>query len=365
MNSHRPILERFVAGYLEEVSALSYRQLADYQSPPYASLACGAGGIAYALWRAGVSRADPAPLAAGRRWIDQALAARARKSAFAGREFTPAHARSSVYYGHAGLDLCDALVSHASGDARRARGAFSRFATAARAATRTGSPELLGGVAGFLSASSLLASHLPGPAPRRLEEELVRALASARRARLDLHGMAHGEAGVHFALLQASQRRRRRVSPRLRAELTRLADLGERAGRGMRWPVGGEQTLYHGGWCRGSSGFALLWAKAYEATDEDRFARLARRAALDAHASAIAVPDLCCGAVGSAYAMLALARIDPGRGWRRRAGELAMAALVSEVQTVWAHGLFKGEAGTVCLAMDLLSGDTRFPCLEV
>ena len=70
------------------------------------------------------------------------------------------------------------------------------------------------------------------------------------------------------------------------------------------------------------------------------------------------------GAVGSAYGMLALSRIDPGGDWLLRAHELAMAVMVSEIQPEWAHGLFKGEAGTFCLAMDLLSGDTRFPCLE-
>ena len=99
-------------------------------------------------------------------------------------------------------------------------------------------------------------------------------------------------------------------------------------------------------------------------TGEAGFATLARRAARDALETASGIPDLCCGAVGSAYAMLALARIDPGRGWRRRAGELAMAVMVSEIQPEWAHGLFKGEAGTFCLALDLLSGETRFPCLE-
>jgi hypothetical protein len=361
MRGFRPILERYVSGYLDEVTALTYAELADYQSPPFATVACGAAGIAYALWRAG----DPALLPAARRWTDEALAARSRDDAFVGAGFAEEHTRSSVFYGPAGIDLCDALVSQATGDAARARQAFARFAAAARDAT-SASPELLQGSAGFLAGASLLAASLPGAAPARLEDELLRAVAAAPRAPLDDYtGMAHGEAGVYFALLEGCRRRRRRPPARLRAALDDLAARGQPAGRGTRWPTTTAGDQHHGGWCRGSAGFALLYAKAHEVTGEPAYASLARRAGRDALAAASAVPDLCCGAVGSAYAMLALSRIDPGRGWRRRAEELAMAVMVSEIQPEWAHGLFKGEAGTFCLAMDLLSGDTRFPCLEV
>jgi eukaryotic-like serine/threonine-protein kinase len=360
MSGHSAILERYVSGYLGEVATLSYDELADYQSPPFASVACGAGGIAYALWRA--SRRDASLLPAARRWTDEALAARSRADAFAGGAFADEHARSSVFYGPSGLDLCDALVSQATGDARRAQRAFQRFAAHARSAEPA---ELLMGGAGFLSGASLLAGFLPGPAPRRLEEELARRLAAATRDPLEHHGMGHGDAGLLFALLRFAERRRRRVPRAVRDALARVADLGTRAGRGTRWPTSEPRLPHHGGWCRGSAGYALLFAKAHEATGEPGFASLARRAARDALVSANNIPDLCCGAVGSAYAMLAMSRIDPGRGWRRRAGELAMTVMVSEIQPEWAHGLFKGEAGTFCLATDLLSGETRFPCLEV
>lgn len=359
MSSHRSILERYVGGYLDEVAALRYEELADYQSPPFATLACGAAGIAFALWRA--SRRDRSLLGAARRWTDEALAARSRDDAFVGGGFADEHARSSLFYGPAGIDLCDALVSRTEGDDRRAQQAFGRFAAHARAA---GPAELLQGGAGFLSGASLLAGSMPGPATRKLEDELARTLAAAARDPLGFHGMAHGDAGLLFALLRFAERRRRRVPRAVRDGLARVADLGTPFGRGTRWPTSDPSVPHHGGWCRGSAGYALLFAKAHEVTGEARFATLARRAARDALATASGIPDLCCGAVGSAYAMLALSRIDPGRGWRRRAGELAMAVMVSEIQPEWAHGLFKGEAGTFCLAMDLLSGDTGFPCLE-
>jgi len=359
MTRHRSILERYVSGYLDEVAELSYEQLADYQDPPYATLACGAAGIAFALWRA--SRRDPALLPAARRWTDQALAARSRDDAFTGGVFGDHHARDSLFYGPAGLDLCDALVSGAEGNVRRAQQAFVRFAAHARAA---GPAELLMGGAGFLSGASLLAELLPGPATRRLEEELARTLTPAARGPLGHHGMGHGDAGLLFALLRFAERRRRRVPAAVRDGLARVAKLGSRAGRGTRWPTSDPTLPHHGGWCRGSAGYALLFVKAHEVTGETSHAQLARRAARDALANANDIPDLCCGAVGGAYGMLALSRIDPGRGWRRRAEELAMAVMVSEIQPEWAHGLFKGEAGTFCLAMDLLSGETRFPCLE-
>jgi hypothetical protein len=353
----RELLERFAAGYLEEVAALSYRRLADHQSPPYASIGCGAAGIAYALWRASRALERPELLETARRWIDEAAAARARRGAFSGGAFTARDARGSVFYGPDGIELVAALVHQALGDQRRARAALSRFA---RAASAGGPPELLQGSAGYLSGASLLAAWLPGAA--RLEAALLRSLAGSAPA--SLLGMAHGTAGACFALLHACQRRGRAAPPAVRAALDRLASAGVREGRGMRWPTRPDGTGHHGGWCRGSAGFALLWAKAHEVTGEARFATLARKAAIDACDSFVAVPDLCCGAVGSAYAMLGLARIDPGRGWRRRAMRLALTALASETQTEWAHGLLKGEAGTFCLALDLLSGETRFPCLE-
>jgi eukaryotic-like serine/threonine-protein kinase len=358
VRQYRAILERYVSGYLDEIAALSYDDLADYQTPPFATLACGAAGIAYALWRA--SRRDPALLPAARRWADEALAARSREDAFVGGAFAVESARSSLFYGPAGIDLCDALISQATGSARRAEQAFGRFAAHARSA---GPPELLMGGAGFLSGASLLAQFAPGPATRSLEEELARALVATTADPLDRPGMGHGDAGLLFALLRFAERRRRGVPSAVRDGLARVADLGSRAGRGTRWPTG-DAGPHHGGWCRGSAGYALLFAKAHEVTGDAAYASIARRAARDALETANGIPDLCCGAVGSAYAMLAMSRIDPGRGWRRRAGELAMTVMVSEIQPEWAHGLFKGEAGTFCLAMDLLSGETRFPCLE-
>ncbi|HEU5059086.1 MAG TPA: lanthionine synthetase LanC family protein [Kofleriaceae bacterium] len=345
MSRFRPILERYVSGYLEEVTALSYGQLADYQSPPFATLACGAAGIAYALWRAG--RRDRSLLAAARRWTDEALAGCTREDAFVGGGIEAEHTQSSLFYGPAGLDLCDALISQATGDEARAQQALGRFAVHARAA---GPVELMMGGAGFLSGASLLAAWLP--AAGELEGALMESLAAAARDALEDPGMAHGDAGLLFASLHAAQRRGRSVPRAVRACLDRLATLTTRLD-----PPDGR-------WCNGSAGYALLFAKAHEVTGEAELATVAHRAALDALDSANGIPDLCCGAVGSAYAMLALSRIDPGGDWRRRAEELAMAVMVSEIQPEWAHGLFKGEAGTFCLAMDLLSGETRFPCLE-
>jgi hypothetical protein len=84
-----------------------------------------------------------------------------------------------------------------------------------------------------------------------------------------------------------------------------------------------------------------------------------------AHGHVGSTPDLCCGSVGTAYAMLALARVDPARGWQRKARRLATMALVSEPASSWSHGLLKGEAGLLCLSVDLLTGGTRLPSRNV
>ncbi|HUS64078.1 MAG TPA: lanthionine synthetase LanC family protein [Kofleriaceae bacterium] len=347
----------FVGGYLDEVTALSYVDVKRSQPRPHASIACGAAGIAYALWRVSRRLDRPELLAHAARWAREASAARGERSAFAGTNLLAAERRGSVVYGPAGVDLVLALV----GAPRAAAASRARF----RRAAATGlAAELYFGAAGELAAAEVLRAHRRATAAdvrraaARLDEERLEAEWSADRTL----GMAHGIAGMCFALLQAS----RRPPAWLLASLDRLAALGAPLGRGTRWPhdTAGAPSRMPPSWCNGSAGMAFLWARAHEATGQARHRQLARRAALDVYDHASSRPDLCCGAVGQAYAMLALARIDPGGGWRRKARQLTTLALVSDVELEAPHGLLTGEPGLLCLAVDLMTGETRFPLFE-
>lgn len=347
-----------MGGYLDEVTALSYVDVTRSQPRPHASISCGAAGIAYALWHASrrLGRPDLMPHAA--RWARDASAARAQRSAFIGTDLSAAEVRGSVVYGPAGVDLVAALI----GPTRSAAASRARFRRASADAT---GGELFFGAAGAVVGASLLRAHrrasaaeVRGIAARLGPDRLAAEWSDGGRTL----GMAHGLAGMCFALLRAW----RRPPAWLLASLDRLAALGAPLGRGTRWPhdVAGNPSRMPASWCNGSSGMALLWARTFEATGQARHRQLARRAALDAYDHMTSRPDLCCGAIGQAYAMLALARIDPGGGWRRKARQLTTLALVSDVQLASPHGLFTGEPGMLCLAVDLMTGETRFPLLE-
>lgn len=351
-------LAEYASGYVEAVTALSYRDIERQQKRPHASVAFGAAGIAYALWRGSQRLGRPELLAPARRWIADAWRARSARDAFASADLPRADWRGSTAYGPAGVALVAALIA----PAREAAAWRDRFRRAAVTAPKT---DLLFGAAGAVSGAHMLLAH------RRASRADLRAAASRlAERRLDTEwrapsamvGMAHGLAGMCFVLLQAATR-----SPAwLLASLDRLAALATPVGRGLRWPydTSGAASAMPASWCNGSAGMAILWAKAYEVTGDARHRRLARLAALDTYDHMNARPDLCCGCIGMAYAMLALSRVDPGRGWRRKAHQLATLALVTEVETEWPHGLLKGEPGLFCLAVDLLARETRFPLFE-
>lgn len=141
---------------------------------------------------------------------------------------------------------------------------------------------------------------------------------------------------------------------------------------GMLGAPGGAAAVHllERSWCSGASGHVLHWARAYERTSDAAYLREARDAArlLTSHTDA-ALGNLCCGLGGRAYALLAMDRIEPGRGWFERAcamGQLAAGMMVDHSGT-WPNGLYKGYPGLVCLEHELRSErDQRvgFPLIE-
>jgi hypothetical protein len=327
------VFRRYLDTYLDAIRGLRYAQLDQYQPEPYASVAHGGGGTAYALWRLARTRSAAS-------WIDASLRDR-RRSAFV-LEDSAASPRS-YGYGRAGLYWVRALI----GGPRRAAAvaAFTRYARDERREV-----EFLSGTAGHLTGARLLLAQFEHAGLRSLAEELAQRLLRRVRARsrkpwqpFDMLGFAHHWPGVLHAVLAWLRFAGESPPPWLADALEQLLAMWQ--------PDVARVPALAASWCNGSSGTLLLWVEAYEATRDARYLAAARVAAERTAATAsLAGADLCCGDGGAAYALLALARIDGA--WRTPARELAARAIAAPAMK-WPNGLYRGHPGLVCLALDI------------
>ncbi len=354
----RLAFEPYLARYIGAIRQVRYKDLPQLQAAPHANLAYGAAGTAHAL----LCLTETSRLKEGRR-----LAARLLRAAL--RDRTDAATRTvggratpptSFVFGRAGIHVVAAMVhaGRASDERRRAVTSFVR-------ASRADDPaEIMDGAAGHLVGTCMLRRHIRDDQLRRFGDELAEKLLDRARRRLrrrwrpaDATGFAHGWPGVLYALVAWRESNEQPLEPWLVDGLIRLARI---------WRSGAIGSVgLRGTWCNGAAGSALLWCKAFEATHEKAFLRAARDAAKAATQHLPERTHLCCGMGGVAYALLAVDRIEPGRGWRERAREVGARAITTPLVSRWPNGLLWGHPGLVCLALDLMADVPRgFPCIE-
>ncbi|HVJ92987.1 MAG TPA: lanthionine synthetase LanC family protein [Labilithrix sp.] len=354
-------LHQVSRAYLRQTRALSYRELCANQDAPWASIAFGAAGIAAAHWRSGRG------VEIAQRWLTEAARGSRTRGAFWNPNFENESAGPSLYYGADGIQLLRLLARR--GDDRALRAFLARCRRC-----RGGPSELLQGVAGYLTALVVLYRISREPRVLEVADELAHDLlerAGGRRgwARAPKVGFAHGRAGTLHALLGWSLVGGRELPAELFGHLARLADdveaMGAPSSSGGPW----SKTLERS-WCNGAAGLVLLWTRAYEHTSDAKYLRRARDAARSLLTYTTGAPgDLCCGLGGRAYALLAMDRIAPGRGWFDRALAMASGAAAAMLEGCgpWPNGLFKGYPGLVCLTRDLSEAPTDrigFPLVD-
>lgn len=359
----RAQLQRVCRAYLHQSRALTYRELCTSQDPPWASIAFGAAGIATAQWRSGRS------VASAQRWLTAASRASRARGAFWSPALGTERARDSLYYGADGLSFLRVLIA-SRGDRRELR------AFLARCRRCLGGPsELLFGVAGYLTSLLILYRRVREPRVLQVADELAYDLlerAGGRRgwARAPRLAFAHGRAGTFHALLTWSLVGGRQLPAEIVSELARLADDVARGGTKGASSPDSPSTARQRSWCNGAAGLVLLWARAYEHTPDVMYLRHARDAARFTLTYIDDAPgDLCCGLAGRAYALLAMDRIAPGRGWFEHADAMASHAATAMLDACgpWPNGLYKGYPGLACLARDLSAragARAGFPLVE-
>ena len=189
-----------------------------------------------------------------------------------------------------------------------------------------------------------------------------------------MSGIAHGWAGVLYAVMRWAQSTRSPLPNGIDGRLHELAACAEETGRGIRWPrvlrqrLGDETVDYVPSWCNGSAGLVHLWTLASSLQDEPRWLELAERVAWNAweYSHGSGMFDLCCGAAGRAYALLTLHRHTGDATWLRRAESLAdRAGHAADDDQGIAHALYKGSLGVAVLAAELDRPlDARMPLFE-
>jgi eukaryotic-like serine/threonine-protein kinase len=337
---------------------------------PTATVNYGAAGIAYLFYRASclLDRADLLALADV--WVERAKLA---------LETSPSEAcfdprvglepdsvgRTALYHSPVGVHCIDGLIASASEDRERADAAVGRFLAAVE--TTDHRNDLTTGRAGHLIGCAMLmeAIRAAGFAENRLlgfgrrrQAELVsdwstcaNAVAGAGDPYL---GVAHGWAGVAFAILRFQPVSLEPVPTQALEMLAELEGLAVREGDRAWWWRGPKDDVVWPGWCHGSPGYAMLWAQAHRVLSEDRFLELAAMAAEHAWSEPAPMGHLCCGAAGQAYAFLSLHRLT-GEGVHvdRARSSLARAIGFIGDAGMTPNSLYKGDVGVGVLEAEL------------
>ncbi|MCB1906018.1 MAG: protein kinase [Rhodocyclaceae bacterium] len=355
---------------------------------PTASINYGASGAAHVLYHVATVGGDPAPLALADVWATRAAAMVGDEGAFHNPaiEITAdTVGRVSPYHSPSGVFAVQAMIALARGDDASLQAALAAFGAAARAPCDN--LDLTLGQSGVLLANTLLVEALPSlelaeragllslgeSGAARIAEVIGASPPIARNDRITTLGIAHGWAGLIYALLRWCEASGQVPPEGVSERLDQLAAYAEPIGRGARWPwqvVAGDPS-YMPGWCNGSAGLVFLWALAHRMLDDSRYGKLAEMAAWNAWEEPGRAANLCCGWAGRGYALLHCYKHTGDPAWLARARIAAERAAewigpaLSDSADGYQDSLYKGELGVAALVFDLASpGASAMPLFE-
>jgi len=368
--------ERVVADVLDDVKLGGARFFQGLTEAPTSSVGFGAAGIAWFLYRVSLVRGDPGLLALADAWATRIDTADVDGRGFwngnlgLSREIVgvvaPLHTASGVH-------CVRALIAHARGDPGTHRRDIRAFLEAV--SQPCAGLDLSFGRAGVLVASSLLLDTVAdtngqGGAElldftRRMVAEVMAHLESlptiGREGVVRYLGMAHGWAGMLYAVMRACRSSGAVLPSSLPARLDQLAAHAVSTGREVVWPIvpmpadgGGVSPLFTAGWCRGNAGYVHLWCLAHDTFREPLYLDLAERSALRVWRHEGTDASLCCGLAGRALGLVRLYQHTGDPVWLRRARRLAAkAAKIDHTGSPRPVSLFQGQLGVALAIAEL------------
>jgi len=337
------------------------------QTAPTASVNYGAAGVACAVHRMAVARADGELLALADLWAERAASLLGTTGSYYNPEIDIREEMigpTALYHTATGIHAARALIAQTQSFEGLRDEAVASFLQAA--ADPGPNQDLTLGRSGLLLGGALLLDLLPEGERRRdlaaWGEELRRGLWEELEGEPPIRdedpavnlGLAHGWAGHLYAALRWSRSAGAGLPERFVERLADLAACARPWGRGLRWRWHGMEAATMPGWCNGSAGHLFLWTQAAEMLREPRWRDLAERTAWNTWESPDTVTSLCCGLAGRAYALLSLWRKGGGPEWLARARTLANRAARAAAQSdETPDSLYKGAMGVAVLAADL------------
>ncbi|MFF2287220.1 lanthionine synthetase LanC family protein [Peribacillus butanolivorans] len=341
---------------------------------PLCSTHSGMNGIAYALYRIASIQGDAHLLALADRWLHKTIASMGASNAFytnANQIIPEVLGRVSPFHTPSGLYMVQALISHAMGDFATQQSALDKFVMASSAPCDN--LDLTLGKTSTLLACSLLmdTTHdnelvnnssllaLGDATMQSVWDKLNRYPTIRDCPEMKHLGIAHGWAGVMYATMRWCQSTGKPIPDFIPVRLRQLAELGEPAGRGLRWKsIWSDQEIpynYMSGWCNGSAGMVHLWTLAHQMLREQTYLDLAEKSAWNVWEEPAQIIGLCCGHAGQAYSLLNLYKHTGEEIWLQRAQELMLKGVhtATSAPQELPNSLFRGEIGLAVLIADL------------
>jgi eukaryotic-like serine/threonine-protein kinase len=371
----RPAGDRFVEDLVQRYAprGLPPIDAIDRIRAPRCSINYGAAGVAWFLYRLACARGEARLLAAADVWTTRAHARVRDPDAFASPEIgitNQAVGVMSPFHYVGGLHLIDALVGGAMGDNHRANRSAAEFVAAC--SELGGNPDLTLGWSSVLLGCATLLEGMPvhdaiNRLPvlelgQRAHASVVAWLAdhSPGDGHLRWYGIAHGWAGLLFALLRWSQASGVPLPGVAAASFDALVAVARNRRGTAWWPVDrkadGHDSEPQSGWCHGSAGYVLLWTLAeqvlgsgYIELAEGAARHLAENIGRDGNRNA----SLCCGFAGQAYGLLSLYKATGEQSWRELAVRASGLALRDAPRSSRPDSLYKGDVGIAALIADL------------
>jgi serine/threonine-protein kinase len=342
--------------------------------PPICSVNYGAAGVAYMYYRLACIRDSTELLSRADLWCAWAAQHSGDPRAFyspkleLGQDTVGA---VSLYHTLCGVHCVQALVCQCLGNLGDFQRAVNDFIAASSHVCEN--LELTAGRCSVLVGAALLNDVIPADADA-IRQPLL-AFGNAVLSELDTRiaslapmqdcrevkwlGMAHGWAGLLYAILRWCKSSARAVPPWLCWRMDELAAYAEPMEGRLSWrrrpcdaPAGDQAWP---GWCHGSAGFVQLWSLAHQVFPGGHYLELAEQAAKHVwESTARQSGSLCCGLTGEAYSLLRVYKDTGDAKWVDRARTLALRGLAMANPTSLIPGsLYKGDIGLCLLVSDL------------